>query len=224
MSLDELHQRGRKTFAHLVPDGEERLDTIFRAAPALGELAVGTVYGHLHHRHVLDPRTREAAALAATIAAGCTETPLLLQVRIGLAAGLAPAEVVELLVASAAYAGVPRAMQALGRVEEVLGEAGTPLPTFPAPRAALLGLLDRLRAGDDDAIAEHLDPEFTRRAALAELRTLASTPASVQVLTTSPATALAVFAENDDDRPLAVVHAMTHAGRIADLACLRPGG
>jgi len=43
-----LYHEGRHTFVDLVPDGGARLDTLFHTAPALGELAVGVVYGHLH--------------------------------------------------------------------------------------------------------------------------------------------------------------------------------
>jgi 4-carboxymuconolactone decarboxylase len=48
--MADLYQRGRSTFGGLVEGGEDRLDRIFQAVPALGELAVGTVYGHLHER------------------------------------------------------------------------------------------------------------------------------------------------------------------------------
>jgi len=60
--MAELHSEGRATFAGLVTDGEARLDRIFQAVPALGELAVGTVYGHLHARRTLDPLLRRLAA------------------------------------------------------------------------------------------------------------------------------------------------------------------
>ena len=116
MAMSELNERGRATFAGLVPDGEARLDRIFQATPALGELAVGTVYGHLHARRTLDPRTREAVALAAIVAAGCTETPLTVHTRTGLAAGLTPAEIGEILTETAAFAGFPRAVTAAGRM------------------------------------------------------------------------------------------------------------
>src|SRR5437764_12646080 len=52
----ELSERGRKNFADLVEGGQDRLDALFGTVPALGELAVGTVHGHLHHRAALDPR------------------------------------------------------------------------------------------------------------------------------------------------------------------------
>ncbi|WP_460100848.1 hypothetical protein [Pseudomonas sp. H3_C08] len=43
-----LYHGGRYIFTELVPDGGARLDALFHTVPALGELAVGVVYGHLH--------------------------------------------------------------------------------------------------------------------------------------------------------------------------------
>jgi 4-carboxymuconolactone decarboxylase len=141
MAMSELNEQGRATFAGLVADGEARLDRIFQAVPALSELAVGTVYGHLHGRRPLDPRTREAVALAAIIAAGCTDTPLTVHTRTGLAAGLTPAEIGEIVTETAAFAGFPRAVTAAGRLPELSAEAGSPAPPDPAPRELLLDLL-----------------------------------------------------------------------------------
>jgi len=81
------------------------------------------VYGHLHARRTLDPRMREAVALAAIIAAGCTETPLTVHTRTGLASGLTPAEIGEIVTETAAFAGFPRAVTAAGRLPELF--AGT---------------------------------------------------------------------------------------------------
>lgn len=43
--MADLHNRGRENFAALVEGGAQRLDALFATVPALGELAVGTVYG-----------------------------------------------------------------------------------------------------------------------------------------------------------------------------------
>ncbi|WP_083449964.1 carboxymuconolactone decarboxylase family protein [Luteipulveratus mongoliensis] len=108
--ISELHRRGVQHFSELVEGGEDRLSAMFRTVPALGEVAVGVVYGHLHHRPALDPRTREVATLAAIVAAGMTGPPLSVHTRTGLASGLAPAEITETVVQTAAFAGFPRAV------------------------------------------------------------------------------------------------------------------
>lgn len=73
--VETLYREGRKTFIELVPDGGARLDALFHTAPALGELAVGVVYGYLHSRPGLDPRLQEAAIFAAIVAAGLPSPP-----------------------------------------------------------------------------------------------------------------------------------------------------
>ncbi|ADJ47856.1 hypothetical protein AMES_6031 [Amycolatopsis mediterranei S699] len=83
--MADLHDRRRENFAGLVEGGKARLDALFATVPALGELAVGTVYGHLHERPALDARTREAATLAAIVAAGMVGPPLSVHLRTGLA-------------------------------------------------------------------------------------------------------------------------------------------
>ena len=50
LPMATLYHGGRPIFTELVPDGGARLDALFHTVPALGELAVGVVYGHLHAR------------------------------------------------------------------------------------------------------------------------------------------------------------------------------
>lgn len=191
--MARLHERGRDTFAELVDGGKERLDQLFRASPGLAELAVGTVYGHLSHRPALDERTREAVAIAAIVAAGCWESPLSVHVRTGLAAGLTPAEISEILVETAAFAGFPRAVSAVSKLPELFEAAGSPVPPEPAPREVLLNNLD-----DIEGLSGY----------------------AVQVLTTGPNTAVALFRDTDGTL-VASVQADTTGGKIEMLTVLR---
>jgi alkylhydroperoxidase/carboxymuconolactone decarboxylase family protein YurZ len=187
-----LHRIGREVFAERVPGGEQRLDTMFAAAPGLSELAVGVVYGHLHARPALDPRMREAAALAAIIASGMVEAPLAVHVRTGLGAGLTPAEISEVLVETAAFAGFPRAVSAATKLPELFTEAGSPLPPDPAPREVLLAA-----------------PELSEFEGL-----------NAQVLTTGPGAAIAIFTGADGSLA-AVAHARVEGASVRDLTVLR---
>ena len=193
--MARLHERGRDTFESLVDGGRDRLDQLFRAAPGLAELAVGTVYGHLSHRPALDERTREAVAIAAIVAAGCWESPLSVHVRTGLAAGLTPAEISEILVETAAFAGFPRAVSAVSKLPDLFAEAGSPVPPEPAPREVLLSALD-----SDD------------------LRELSAY--EVQVLTTGPNTAVALFRDGEGTL-VASAQADTTGGKVAGLTIVR---
>lgn len=190
--MAELHRIGRQVFAQRIPGGEERLDAMFAATPGLSELAVGVVYGHLHARTALDPRMREAAALAAIVASGMVEAPLAVHVRTGLGAGLTPAEISEVVVETAAFAGFPRAVSAATKLPELFTEAGSPLPPDPAPREVLLA-----------------EPELEEFAGL-----------DAQVLTTGPGTAIAIFTR-PDGLLAAVAHARIDGGSVRDLTVLR---
>ncbi|MEV6608121.1 carboxymuconolactone decarboxylase family protein [Kutzneria sp. NPDC051319] len=193
--MARLHERGRDTFAELVDGGKERLDHLFRASPGLAELAVGTVYGHLSHRPALDERTREAVAIAAIVAAGCWESPLSVHVRTGLAAGLTPAEISEILVETAAFAGFPRAVSAVSKLPDLFAEAGSPVPPEPAPREVLLNALNH-----------------------EELQGLSGY--EVQVLTTGSNTAVALFRAADGTL-VASAQADTTGGKITRLTVVR---
>src|SRR5436305_1502376 len=135
--MADLHDRGRENFAGLVDDGAKRLDALFATIPALGELAVGTVYGHLHERPALDNRTREAATLAAIVAAGMVGPPLSVHLRTGLASGLAQSD----------FRPVSEIPRTGGRFEVVSDYQ----PAGDQP-AAIDELERRVRAGEKDIV------------------------------------------------------------------------
>jgi len=200
MTMDDLHDRGRETFAGLVEGGAERLDALFATVPALGELAVGTVYGHLHERPALDPRTREAATLAAIVAAGMVGPPLSVHLRTGLASGLSPAEVCEVVVQTAAFAGFPRAVSAADQLNRLFEGHGLPSPPPPSPREVVLGYL----ADPEPVVAEVLG-EFPR----------------TEVQATGPDRAL-VSCFGDEPVPGAVLHCAVTGGEVTSVTVFRP--
>ena len=200
MTMDDLHDRGRETFAELVEDGAKRLDALFATVPALGELAVGTVYGHLHDRPALDPRTREAATLAAIVAAGMVGPPLSVHLRTGLASGLSPAEVCEVVVQTAAFAGFPRAVSAADQLNRLFEGHGLPIPPPPSPREVVLAYLAAPEAG----VAEVLG-EFPR----------------TEVQATGPDRVL-VSCFGDEPVPGAVLHCAVTGGEVTSVTVFRP--
>ncbi|OXM62106.1 carboxymuconolactone decarboxylase family protein [Amycolatopsis vastitatis] len=198
--MAELHRQGRENFADLVEDGAKRLDALFATIPALGELAVGTVYGHLHERPALDARTREAATLAAIVAAGMVGPPLSVHLRTGLAAGLSPAEVCEVVVQTAAFAGFPRAVSAADQLNRLFEGHGLPIPPPPSPREVVLAHL----AAPTDEVADVL-AEFPR----------------TEVQATGPDRVL-VSCFGDDPTPGAVLHCSVDGGEVASVTVFRP--
>ncbi|MFY2558529.1 carboxymuconolactone decarboxylase family protein [Corallococcus terminator] len=146
--VETLYREGRKTFIDLVPDGGARLDALFHTAPALGQLAVGVVYGHLHDRPGLDPRLQEASIFAAIVAAGMVGPPLSVHFKTGLAEGLAPGELTELLTLVSAFTGFPRAVAAADQLNKLFEDAGLASPPAPTPRAVTVAFCDSVREGN----------------------------------------------------------------------------
>lgn len=202
--MAELHDRGRENFAGLVDGGKARLDALFATIPALGELAVGTVYGHLHERLALDARTREAATLAAIVAAGMVGPPLSVHLRTGLAAGLSPAEVCEVVVQTAAFAGFPRAVSAADQLNRLFEGHGLPIPPPPSARAVVLAHL----AAPDGEVAGVL-AEFPR--------TEVQATGADRVL-------VSCFGDDDghDAVPGAVLHCVVEGADVTSITVFRP--
>lgn len=142
-----LYQEGRQTFVGLVPDGGPRLDALFHTVPALREMAVGVVYGHLHARTGLDPRLREAASFVAIIASGMVGPALSVHLKTGLASGLAPGEMTELLLQASAFAGLPRAVSAAEQLNHLFADARLASPPPPTPREVTSRFCADVRAG-----------------------------------------------------------------------------
>ncbi|MCU1737506.1 MULTISPECIES: carboxymuconolactone decarboxylase family protein [unclassified Pseudomonas] len=142
-----LYREGRKQFIEWVPGGGARLDALFHTAPALGELAVGVVYGYLHQRPGLDPRLREAATFAAIVAAGMVGAPLSVHFKTGLASGLAPGEYTELLLQVSAFTGFPRAVETADQLNQLFADADMPSPPARTPRAVTLAFCEAVREG-----------------------------------------------------------------------------
>ncbi|WP_085577507.1 MULTISPECIES: carboxymuconolactone decarboxylase family protein [unclassified Pseudomonas] len=156
-----LYCEGRHTFIDLVPDGGSRLDALFHTAPALGELAVGVVYGHLHARPGLDPRLREAVSFAAIVASGMVGPPLSVHLKTGLASGLAPGELTEVLLQASAFAGFPRAVSAADQLNRLFADAGLPSPPPAPPREVAQAFCGLVREGRppmpvSEAVKRHL--------------------------------------------------------------------
>jgi len=145
--METLYSEGRKSFIDLVPDGATRLEALFRTVPALGELAVGVVYGYLHDRSDLDPRLREAVSFAAIVAAGMVGPPLSVHFKTGLASGLAPAELTGILLQVSAFAGFPRAVAAADQLNRLFDEAAIVSPPPPTPREVALAFCEQVRNG-----------------------------------------------------------------------------
>jgi 4-carboxymuconolactone decarboxylase len=107
-------------------DEQAQSDTLVgldRLAPGFPDWIVGSLFGGTYQREGLSLRDRQIANLAALTALGGVEPQLAQHVRASLRVGMAPQEVVEVLVHLAPYAGVPKALAGLRVAARVLAEA-----------------------------------------------------------------------------------------------------
>jgi 4-carboxymuconolactone decarboxylase len=91
-------------------------------APAFPDFIREFVFGDVFARRKLDLKSREMAAVAALAAIGDTERQLRVHIGNALKTGCTRAEVVEVLMQTAVFAGFPRAMNALFTAREVFAE------------------------------------------------------------------------------------------------------
>jgi 4-carboxymuconolactone decarboxylase len=87
------------------------------------EFITRVAWGQVWARPGLDRRTRSCVTLAVLTALG-SEAELAIHVRGALRNGVAPAEIREVLIHTAAYAGIPAANAAFGVAQRVLAEEG----------------------------------------------------------------------------------------------------
>jgi 4-carboxymuconolactone decarboxylase len=90
---------------------------------AFQDLLTRFVWGEVWTRPGLDRKTRSAITIA-TLVALRAEDELVLHIRAGLRNGLTPAEISEVLLHVAIYAGIPAANTAFGIARQMLEEEG----------------------------------------------------------------------------------------------------
>lgn len=90
---------------------------------AFQDFITRVAWGEVWARPGLDRRTRSAVTMAVLAALG-QEAELAIHVRAALGNGLAPAEIAEVLLHTAIYAGVPAANAAFAVAQRVLDEVG----------------------------------------------------------------------------------------------------
>lgn len=125
LGLETMYRLGGKELT------DSLLARLAEICPALGDRIVTTIYGDLHQRTGLEPAERELITLVALASLGGCEAEIRLHTVAGLGAGLTPERIVEALLHLAAYAGTPRALNAVMAVREAMVELGL-LPASPA--------------------------------------------------------------------------------------------
>lgn len=118
MSNDERFERGRARFL------EVHDEKALRAVEGLGDLGrsiVEFVYGDIYLRPGLSLRDRELAAVATLVALG-RSSQIPQHLRAALKAGIAPDELGEVILQTAAIAGFPPAMNAMSTLKTIVAQ------------------------------------------------------------------------------------------------------
>ena len=115
--------------------GDEHVDRALAQATEVSrpwqDFVTTVAWGQIWTRDGLDRRTRSLLTVALLTALRC-ETELALHLRGAIANGVTPAEITEVLMHTAIYAGLPAANTAFGVAQQVLGDPTSPSATSPS--------------------------------------------------------------------------------------------
>ena len=127
---DERYARGSRRLAEIDGEGGQQVvDALKDVAPDLARYVIEFGFGDVYSRPGLDLRTRELATVAGLAALGHAQPQLKVHVNGARNVGCTPAEVVEVIIQMALYAGFPAGVNAAFTAKQVFAERGLlPLP------------------------------------------------------------------------------------------------
>ena len=118
--------------------GQKVIDSLADISPELGHQVVAWAFGDMYTRPGLCPRDRQLVTLGMLTALGGCEPQLDVHINAALNVGLAPAEVVEAILHSAVYCGMPKALNATFVAKKVFAERDL-LPLNDSPGDTVAG-------------------------------------------------------------------------------------
>lgn len=125
MGHSERFERGWNKLREIDGEAGERVVEALRdVAPDLARYMIEFPFGDVYSRDGLDLKSREIATVAALAALGNAAPQLKVHVHGALNVGCTPAEVVEIIIQMAVYAGFPAALNAAFAAQEVFAERG----------------------------------------------------------------------------------------------------
>ena len=102
--------------------GEAVIEGLRDIAPDLGRYIIEFAFGDIYSRPGLSLRDREIAAVAALAAMGTATPQLKVHLNGALNVGVTKAQVVEILIQMAVYAGMPSALNGIAAARQVFAE------------------------------------------------------------------------------------------------------
>ncbi|WP_329492215.1 carboxymuconolactone decarboxylase family protein [Kitasatospora sp. NBC_01246] len=112
--------------------GQKVIEALADVSPELGHQVVAWAFGDIYDRPGLAPRDRQLVTLGMLTALGGCEPQLEVHINAALNVGLGREEIVEALLHSAVYCGMPRALNATFVAKKVFGERGLLPVAVPA--------------------------------------------------------------------------------------------
>ncbi|WP_037764434.1 carboxymuconolactone decarboxylase family protein [Streptomyces sp. 142MFCol3.1] len=117
--------------------GQRVVDSLSDISPELGHQIVAWAFGDIYDRPGLVARDRQLVTLGMLTALGGCEPQLEVHVNAALNVGLSPEQIVEAMLHSVVYCGIPKAMNATLVAKKVFAERGLlPDGRQPTPAAA----------------------------------------------------------------------------------------
>ena len=132
-AMNERYARGWKALTALAPEKAQAVqDGLADIAPDMGRYIVEFGYGDVFTRPGLDPASRQIATIAALTALGNAAPQLRFHIEAGLAAGLSPDQIVDVIYVTTVFAGFPAGLNALAVARAALAEKGVAVSHAPA--------------------------------------------------------------------------------------------
>jgi 4-carboxymuconolactone decarboxylase len=127
---DARYERGLKTLEAITGGtGRAIVEGMKDIAPDLADWIIAFSYGDVLSRQGLDLRTRQFATVAALTAMGTRMPQLRVHIEGALNVGCTPAEIVEVILQMAVYAGFPAAINGLNIAREVFNARNVSVET-----------------------------------------------------------------------------------------------
>lgn len=118
-------ERGRRVLAEIDGQaGQNVIDALSGIAPDFATYLIEFPFGDIYSRPGLSRRDREIATIAALAAMGSAQPQLKVHIEAGLNVGLSKAEITEILMQMAVYAGFPAALNGLFVAKDVFQASG----------------------------------------------------------------------------------------------------
>jgi 4-carboxymuconolactone decarboxylase len=116
-------ERGMKALTRIDGEsGQKVIDSLADISPELGHQIVAWAFGDIYDRPGLADRDRQLVTIGMLTALGGCEPQLEVHINAALNVGLTPQEIVEALLHSAVYCGMPKALNATFVAKKVFTE------------------------------------------------------------------------------------------------------